>query len=102
MSDIVEDKSTVIMCYLERPVLLTIHNHTSASGVCQPSDGEEVWTQHEWIGQCITQNAVCILLFYGETINRRGKTSLNEASGSKIGNLQSCVVIDCHLSQRRL
>jgi hypothetical protein len=27
----------------------TIHNHTSASGVCQPSDGEGVWTQHEWI-----------------------------------------------------
>ena len=24
---------------------IPIHNHTSASGVCQPSDGEGVWTQ---------------------------------------------------------
>lgn len=25
--------------------MVTIHNHTSASGLCQPSDEEEEWTQ---------------------------------------------------------
>eukprot|EP00984_Skeletonema_dohrnii_P002232 scaffold778_cov81-Skeletonema_dohrnii-CCMP3373.AAC.1 len=29
---------TVLVTALVAPILFTIHNHTSASGVCQPSD----------------------------------------------------------------